>query len=56
MHQHRKSKLGIEQRGVRLLALGGRMLRAVTHYQVTEDGVATSLAAAREVLGPGARS
>jgi threonine aldolase len=41
----------LADRGVRLLAIGGRRLRAVTHYEVTPAGVEQALAAAAELLG-----
>jgi threonine aldolase len=41
---------GLAERGVRLLAIGGRGLRAVTHYEVTADGVEQAIAAATDVL------
>jgi threonine aldolase len=40
----------LEARGVRLFAVGGPRLRAVTHYEVTADGIERALAVAREVL------
>jgi threonine aldolase len=42
---------GLEERGVRILALGPDRLRAVTNYHVTADDVPSALTAFREVLG-----
>jgi threonine aldolase len=42
---------GLEERGVRILALGPDRLRAVTNYHVTTDDVPSALTAFREVLG-----
>ncbi len=41
------------ERGVRILAIDSRRLRAVTHYQVTGADIDRALAAFRDVLGPG---
>lgn len=40
---------GLAERGVKLLAIGGRRLRAVTHYEVDVAGIDQALAAAGEV-------
>ncbi len=42
---------GLAQRGVLLFTIGGQRLRAVTHYEVSADGIDRALAAAAEVLG-----
>jgi threonine aldolase len=38
------------ERGVKLLAIGGRLLRAVTHYGIEADDIEVALAVAREVM------
>jgi threonine aldolase len=40
----------LEQRGVRILALGPRRVRAVTNYHVTAEDIQLAIAAFREVL------
>jgi len=42
--------IDLEDRGVRLLAIGGDRLRAVTHYGVGEEDIKVALKAFREVL------
>jgi len=44
------AKLG--ERGVKLLAIGGRRLRAVTHYGIEADDIEVALAVVQEVMGP----
>lgn len=41
----------LDARGVRILTIGGARLRAVTHYEVTRDGVEAALGVIGEVLG-----
>jgi threonine aldolase len=41
----------LAERGVRMLALGPRRVRAVTNYHVTAEDIQTTLAAFRAVLG-----
>jgi len=43
--------IDLEDRGVRLLAIGGDRLRAVTHYGISEEDIKVALEAFREVLG-----
>jgi len=43
--------IDLEDRGVRLLAIGGDRLRAVTHYGISEEDIRVALEAFREVLG-----
>jgi threonine aldolase len=43
---------GLEQRGVRVLALGPDRLRAVTNYHVTDTDIPIALAAFAEILDP----
>jgi threonine aldolase len=43
---------GLLERGVRMGALGPRLVRAVTHLDVDRDGIEEALAAARAELGP----
>jgi threonine aldolase len=43
--------LALQERGVRLLAIGGNRLRAVTHYGISEEDIKVALEAFREVLG-----
>ncbi len=43
--------MALEERGVRLLAIGGDRLRAVTHYGISEEDIKVALEAFREVLG-----
>lgn len=43
--------MDLEDRGVRLLAIGGDRLRAVTHYGIGEEDIKAALEAFREVLG-----
>jgi len=42
---------GLAQRGVRIAAIGPRLLRAVTHLDIDDDGIERALAAAGEVAG-----
>ncbi len=42
--------MDLEDRGVRLLAIGGDRLRAVTHYGISEEDIKVTLEAFREVL------
>lgn len=42
--------MALEERGVRLLAMGGNQLRAVTHYGISEEDIKVTLEAFREVL------
>jgi threonine aldolase len=42
---------GLAGHGVRLLPIGGGKLRAVTHYEITAEGVELAVAAAKAVLG-----
>jgi threonine aldolase len=44
------AKLG--ERGVKLSAIGGRALRAVTHYGIEADDIEVALAVVREVMEP----
>ncbi len=41
----------LDARGVRVLALGPRSLRAVTHYHITADDIAWTIDTIRSVLG-----
>jgi len=43
--------MDLEHRGVRLLAIGGDRLRAVTHYGISEEDIKVALEAFSEVLG-----
>ncbi len=43
--------MDLEERGVRLLAIGGERLRAVTHCGIGEEDIKVALEAFREVLG-----
>jgi len=43
--------MDLEDRGVRLLAIGGDRLRAVTHYGIGEEDIKVALEAFRKVLG-----
>lgn len=40
------------ERGIKILAIGGQRLRAVTHYGVAEEDIHTALQAFRAVLSP----
>jgi threonine aldolase len=40
----------LAEHGVRMLAIGGQSVRAVTHYEVTPDDIATAVDACRRVL------
>ncbi len=41
----------LRERGVLLQAIGGAWLRALTHYEIDDEGVAAAIAAAQTVLG-----
>ncbi len=41
----------LDERGVKLLAIGGQRLRAVTHYGIEADDIEVALDVAREVTG-----
>jgi threonine aldolase len=41
----------LDERGVRLLAIGGPSLRAVTHYMVDAPAIERALEAFRQILG-----
>ncbi|MFQ6014440.1 MAG: low-specificity L-threonine aldolase [Anaerolineae bacterium] len=42
---------GLQQRGVKLLAIGGQRLRAVTYYGIEAEDIAVTLRAMGEVMG-----
>ncbi len=42
----------LDERGVKLLAIGGQRLRAVTHYGIEGDDIEVALAVVGEVMGP----